>query len=61
MKNSLFMVRKIDKNTISYEEVEGGWWAYIKEIPTTRCFGEEKVIAFSRLIILIENLENQNG
>lgn len=57
MNNSIFMVKKMDKNTILYEEEHGGFWAYLKEVPTTRCFGEDKSIAFARLIILLENLE----
>jgi len=35
-----FEVNVPKQNTIKYEVVEDGVWAYIKEIPTTRVFGK---------------------
>ena len=48
-----FQVYEPEENTILYEAAEGGVWAYIKEIPTTRAFGETEDDACLNLLTLI--------
>ncbi len=58
-----FEVHVPKQNTIKYEVVEGGVWAYIKEIPTTRVFAETEDKAFAKLVWLLlgKNDENEAG
>ena len=48
------------QNTIRYEVVEGGVWAYIKEIPTTRVFAETEDKAFVKLAWLLLGMNDKN-
>ena len=48
-----FQVYVPKQNTIKYEVGEGGVWAYIKEIPTTRVFAETEDEACLKLMMLI--------
>jgi predicted RNase H-like HicB family nuclease len=48
-----FRVYEPEENTILYEAVEGGFWAYIKEIPTTRAFGKTEDDACLNLLTLV--------
>ena len=56
-----FQVNIPKKNTIQYEVVEDGVWAYIKEIPTTRVFGKTEDDACLHLMMLIMNVEDKKG
>ncbi len=54
-----FEVNVPRKNTIKYEVVEDGVWAYIMEIPTTRVFGKTEDDACLHLMMLIMNVEDK--
>ena len=54
-----FSVNQPNQNTILYEEVDEGVWAYIKEIPTTRAFGKTREESFVNLINLLHGDENE--
>ncbi len=45
-------------NKIDYKESpeEGGWWAFLSEIPTTKAFGKGKQDAFRNLIVLLSRI-----
>jgi hypothetical protein len=55
-----FQVNIPKQNTIKYEVVEGGVWAYIKEIPTTRVFAETEDDACVKLMVLIMGISDKN-
>lgn len=55
-----FQVNIPKQNTIKYEVVEGGVWAYIKEIPTTRVFAETEDDACLKLMMLILGVSDKN-
>lgn len=56
-----FEVNVPRQNTIKYEVVEDGVWAYIEEIPTTRVFGKTEDDACLHLMMLIMNVEDKNN